>query len=85
MCNANFAFSEPATNFPNFKTFERKQGRVRSLPPGGRWQCRWSLEVAEGAAAVAALMAEVARLQATAKAVIHRTPQPRFSPTRETP
>jgi hypothetical protein len=72
---------EPATNFPNFKAFERKQGRVRSLPPGGRWQCRWSLEVAEGKAAVAALMAEVARLQATSKAVIHRTPQPGYSPS----
>ncbi len=71
---------EPATNYPNFKTFERQQGRVRLLPPGGRWQCRWSLEAAEGTAAVAALMAEVARLQATARAVIHRTPRPGFSP-----
>jgi hypothetical protein len=71
---------EPATNYPNFKTFERQQGRVRVLPPGGRWQCRWSLEAAEGTANVATLMAEVARLQATAKAVIHRTPQARFSP-----
>jgi hypothetical protein len=71
---------EPATNYPNFKTFERQQGRVRLLPPGGRWQCRWSLEAAEGTAAVAALMAEVARLQATAPAVIHRSPQPIFSP-----
>src|SRR5262249_24247788 len=24
---------EPGTNYPNFKTFERKQGRVRSLAP----------------------------------------------------
>jgi hypothetical protein len=71
---------EPATNYPNFKTFERDKGRVRVLPPGGRWQCRWSLEAAEGSAAVAALMAEVARLQATARAVIHRTPQQGFSP-----
>jgi hypothetical protein len=72
---------EPATNFPNFKSFERKQGRVRLLPAGGRWQCRWSLEVAEGKGAVASLMAEVARLQAAARAVIHRTPQTGFSPT----
>jgi hypothetical protein len=71
---------EPATNYPNFKTFERQQGRVRVLPPGGRWQCRWSLEAVEGTGAVAALLAEVARLQATAPAVIHRTPQPGFSP-----
>ena len=30
--------------------------------------------------AVAALLAEVATIQAQVKAVIHRTPQPRFSP-----
>jgi hypothetical protein len=72
---------EPATNFPNFKGFERKQGRVALLPPGGKWECRWSLEVADNAPAVAALTAEVATLQAHARAVIHRSPHPRFSPT----
>jgi hypothetical protein len=70
---------EPATCYPNLKTFERQQGRVRVLPPGGRWECRWSLEVAEGTGAVAGLITEVARLQAQARAVIHRTPQARFS------
>jgi hypothetical protein len=72
---------EPATNYPNFKSFERQQGRVPVLPPGGRWECRWMLEFADNAAAVAALMAEVATLQAHGRAVIHRTPQPRFSPS----
>jgi hypothetical protein len=71
---------EPATNYPNFKGFERRQGRVPVLPPGGRWECRWSLEVADSTQAVAALLAEVATIQAHVKAVIHRTPQPRFSP-----
>jgi hypothetical protein len=71
---------EPATGFPNFKTFEREQGRVRVLPPAGRWEARWSLEVVDDKAAATALMAEVATLQATARAVVHRTVQPRFSP-----
>jgi hypothetical protein len=71
---------EPATNYPNFKSFERKNGRVRRLAPGGRWECRWSLEVADSAPAVTALLAEVAKVQAQVKAVIHRTPQGRFSP-----
>jgi hypothetical protein len=71
---------EPATNFPNFKTFERQQGRVKTLPPGGRWEARWSIEVADRHEGVAALLAEVATLQAQARAVIHKTPQPRFSP-----
>lgn len=72
---------EPATNYPNFKGFERQQGRVPLLPPGGRWECRWMLEVADNAPAVAMLMAEVATLQAQARAVIHRKPHPRFSQT----
>jgi hypothetical protein len=72
---------EPATNYPNFKSFERQQGRVPLLPPGGRWECRWMLEVADSAPAVSMLMAEVATLQAHARAVIHRTPHARFSPT----
>jgi hypothetical protein len=71
---------EPATNFPNFKTFERQQGRVRVLPSGGRWECRWSLEVADTTPAVASLIAEVATLQAHARATIHKTTQSRFSP-----
>ena len=33
--------------------------------------------------AVAALLAEVATIQAQVKAVIYRTPQPRFSPAGE--
>jgi hypothetical protein len=72
---------EPATNYPNFKGFERKQGRVRVLPPGGRWECRWSIEVADTAASASALLAEVAKLQAHARAVVHRGPHARFSPS----
>jgi hypothetical protein len=53
---------------------------VPVLPPGGRWECRWALEVADNAPAVSLLMAEVATLQAHARAVIHRTLHARFSP-----
>ena len=71
---------EPATNYPNFKAFERQQGRVRLLPPGGRWESRWSLEVADTAASVSSLLTEVARLQALGRAAVHRAPDARFSP-----
>jgi hypothetical protein len=70
---------EPATNYPNFKTFERQQGRVRTLAPGGRWEAHLSLEAHDTAEGVTAVLAEIARLQALAPATIHRTPQPRFS------
>ncbi len=71
---------EPATNYPNFKGFERQQGRVHTLVPGGRWECTWSLEVHDTRAGVAEVLQEIVRLQAHAKAIVHRTPQGRFSP-----
>jgi hypothetical protein len=71
---------EPATNYPNFRGFERERGRVRLLPPGGQFACTWSLEVQDTASGVAAVLAEVVTLQAQARAVVHRTPQARFSP-----
>lgn len=70
---------EPGTNYPNFKTFEREKGRVRVLPPGGAWDCRWSVEVADTPAGVVALQREVAELQAQGKATVHRAPAARFS------
>jgi hypothetical protein len=70
---------EPGTNYPNFRSFERQQGRVPLLPPGGRWECHLNLEVLDSASGVTGVLAEIARLQAQGKALIHRTPQPRFS------
>ncbi len=70
---------EPGTGFPNFKSFERQQGRVLVLPPGGHHACHWSIEVHDNASAVASVLAEIVSIQARAKAVIHKTPQTRFS------
>jgi hypothetical protein len=72
---------EPATNYPNFKTFERQQGRVKLLPPGGHWECNWTLEIHDSPAGITGVLAEIATLQAQANATIHRTPHPRFSPS----
>ncbi len=70
---------EPATNYPNFKTFERQQGRVVQLPPGGHWETTWSIEVHDTGAGVTSVLAEIASLQSQARAILHRVPQPRFS------
>lgn len=70
---------EPALNYPNFKSFERQQGRVRMLPPGGHWECTWSLEVHDSRESVAHVQAEIATLQAHAPKTVHRKPQPKFS------
>ncbi|MBY0521749.1 MAG: DUF4432 family protein [Gemmataceae bacterium] len=70
---------EPATNCPNFKTFERQQGRVKTLPPSGQWECKWSVEVFDTKNGVDHVLAEVATLQAHAPKTIHRTPQAKYS------
>ncbi len=70
---------EPATNYPNFKTFEREKGRVPVIAPGGQYSCTWSVEVQEGASAVAGVLSEIVSLQATSKAIIHDKPHKRFS------
>jgi hypothetical protein len=71
---------EPGTNYPNLRTFERQKGRVITLPPGGRWECTWSLEVFDSTAAVAAVQKEIATLQAHGPARVHAEPVARFSP-----
>jgi hypothetical protein len=71
---------EPATNYPNLRTFERQQGRVVVLPPGGRWEAKWSIEVQDTPAGVAMVQKEIASMQAHAPAVVHGKPQGRFSP-----
>jgi hypothetical protein len=71
---------EPATNYPNVKSFERENGRVAVLPPGGIWEARQVVEILDSGAAVAACMAEVVTLQSHCRANIHRSPQKGFSP-----
>ena len=70
---------EPATNYPNFKTFERSQGRVVNLPAGGQWETTWSIEAHNSTAGVAGVLAEIVSLQSQAKAVVHRKPHPKYS------
>ena len=71
---------EPATNFPNNRSFERTQGRVVVLPPGGIWEATWSMEVFDTTDGVGGAKDEIARHQSRTKAVIHRTPQATISP-----
>lgn len=66
---------EPALNYPNFKTFERAKGRVKLLPPGGKWEATWSIEAHEGRDAVTHVLAEIATLQAHAPQKVHREPR----------
>ncbi len=70
---------EPATNYPNFKTFERQQNRVVQLAPAGHWEATWSMEVQDQSAGVQNVLREIVSLQSQAKAIHHARPHPRFS------
>jgi len=72
---------EPATNFPNFKAFEREQRRVINLDPGATYTTRLRLEVHDSASAIAALQERISALQIRSGPVIHRRPTLPFSPS----
>jgi len=72
---------EPATNFPNLKAYERTQGRVRSLPPGGSHTVRLQLALLGDAPQVAAEAARLRHLAPTTTVSPH--PQPGWSPAGE--
>jgi galactose mutarotase-like enzyme len=65
---------EPATNFPNPRSFETAKDRVVKLAPGERRAFDLTLEFHDSAAAVAAAEAAVQKIQAGRKIEIH--PQP---------
>ncbi|HLJ09825.1 MAG TPA: aldose 1-epimerase family protein [Planctomycetaceae bacterium] len=71
---------EPATNFPNLKGFERKQGRVISLPPGGKHTTRLDIDVHATPEGVLAVETEIAALQQGHEPRIYRQPQSKWSP-----
>jgi hypothetical protein len=70
---------EPATGFPNFKTFERERGRVITLEPGGTWRAAFEFAVHADAAGVAAVAGEIAAVQSGTVPAIHDRPHPDFA------
>jgi len=69
---------EPATNFPNPRSYEERQGRVVSLGPGERVRFELALEHVAGER-LAAARAAIAAL-AAAPPQIHAGPRPGWSP-----
>ncbi len=72
---------EPATNYPNLKTFERSRGRVITLAPGQTHATLLALTVHPTATDVAAVEKRIADLQNRAHAIVHDQPLATFSPT----
>ena len=81
-CDGYVTGLEPATNFPNIKSFEKQQGRVVELPPGQSRSFAVELEPLAGADRVRAAAAAVAKLQQGVSAEILAEPDPRWSPSR---
>jgi len=79
-CDGYVTGLEPATNFPNVKSFEQRMGRVVELEPGQSRSFDLELEPLTDAGSVkAAAAAAVARLQQTVPADILVQPDPRWS------
>ena len=72
---------EPATNLPNAKTFEAKQGRVITLAPGEKAAFCVNLKPLIGTGAVRSFADEVDRLSKTATPKILREPKSGWSVT----
>lgn len=53
---------EPGTDYPNSRAFERRQGRVLTLAPGGVWRGGVTIGLETGAAPVRALCERIAAL-----------------------
>ena len=67
---------EPATNFPNPRSFEQSQGRVIQLPPQGTYAIDLRMVVHGDSAQVAAAEHEIRQLQGDVKSTVHPQPQP---------
>ncbi|MEW4565861.1 aldose 1-epimerase family protein [Bremerella sp. JC770] len=66
---------EPATNFPNTRSFEEKNDRVLKLAPGATYEFDLALQFHPDAASVQAVEQKIAALTDGKEATVHTTPQ----------
>jgi hypothetical protein len=71
---------EPATNYPNHRSFERTQGRVVSLGPGETYETQVRIAVHDRLESIAAIEAIAGQMTADRPPTVHKTPQPGWSP-----
>jgi len=67
---------EPSTNFPNFKTIERTQGRVVPMAPGQKWDTLVEFEIHDTKPAVERVLDEIAKLQGRTPPQVLLAPNP---------
>jgi len=71
---------EPATNFPNHRSYERSQGRVVRLDPGDSYETHLRIAVHDRLESIAAIEAIGAGLTGDKPPQVHPTPRSGFSP-----
>lgn len=71
---------EPATNFPNNRSFEKEQGRVVALEPGESRSFEFALEAYPHGGAVGEALQAVERLQTGVEPEIVRAPVAEWAP-----
>ena len=70
---------EPGTAYPNPRMFEREQGRVVCMPPGGAYETRLTMEPCPDSESVAQAGVEIDALQARGEATVYSEPQPKYA------
>jgi hypothetical protein len=71
---------EPGINFPNFRAFERKHGRLPIVKPGKSYKTELVLEVVDTEVAVRKLYDRVKAIQGPNEPIVHREPVAKYSP-----
>jgi hypothetical protein len=74
---------EPGTNFPNFKGYERRQGRVTSLAAGETYRASIKLTAIDGTEKLMQARKEIQSIQGDSPVVVSSNSQPGWSPAGE--
>ncbi|MEZ6053334.1 MAG: aldose 1-epimerase family protein [Planctomycetaceae bacterium] len=72
---------EPGTNYPNFKSFERKQGRIPQLSSGEKYTVDLTLGIHDTSESVTSVLERVASLQSPIESNVRSEPVSPFVDT----
>lgn len=67
--------SNPGTNFPNPRTYEGEQGRVKKIEGGASTTFDFAFEYLAGETAVGTAEAAIRKIQGTTTPTVHNKPQ----------
>jgi len=70
---------EPGINYPNFRAFEREQGRLRSISPGDSYETEFQISILNNQESVNEARQKITKLNEQSPSVIHDQPHGRFS------